>query len=106
MMKLRTDNAVRDALADMLGILEYKVRSGAMSKDDTRALLDILESGGGIRATVSDLAGYYRQSEDNVRHILHRHLMPPPVRRVYYDFGAFRDAVPEKWRNRVSKSTD
>ena len=37
MMKLRTDNAVREALADMLGMLEYKVRNGAMSKDDTRA---------------------------------------------------------------------
>ena len=106
MMKMRTDSAVREALADMLGMLEYKVRTDAMTVDDMRAVLRVLETGGGIRATAKDLAGYYRQSEDNVRHVLHRNLMPAPVRRVYYDFGAFRDAVPEKWRKRASAPGD
>ena len=98
---------MKEALADMLGMLEYKVRHDAMTAEDMRAVLDILESGGGIRATVQDLAGYYGQSEANIRHVLHRNLMPAPVRRVYYDFGAFRDAVPRRWvcRNKPSKSS-
>ena len=105
-MKLRSDNVVKDALADMLGILEYKVRHDAMTVDDMRAVLNVLESGGGIYATVKDLAGYYRQSEDNIRHVLHRNILPSPVRRVYYDFSAFRDVVPEKWTKRALKSAE
>lgn len=74
-MKARTERAVKEALADMLDVLSYKIRHGAMSASDARALLDIIMQGGGIRATVKELAGFYNQSEDNVRHIIHRNLL-------------------------------
>ena len=77
---------MRDTLADMLGILEYKVRNDAISSEDVRAILTTLEAGGGVRATVSDIAGYYHKSEADVRNVIHRNLMPKPVRRVTYDF--------------------
>ena len=98
MMKERTENAVRDALADMFGLLEYKTRHGAMCADDVRAILTALEAGGGVRATVGDLAGYYHRSEADVRNVIHRNLMPKPVRRVTYDFGAFRKVAPASWK--------
>ena len=63
-MRSRTDKAIREALGDFLGILEYKARHGVMSVDDVRVILDAIEAAGGVRATVKDLAGYYRQSED------------------------------------------
>ena len=102
----KKEAVILDALADMLDILSYKVRHGALSMDDAKAILSIIGSGGGIRATVKDLAGFYGQSEDNVRHIIHRRLMPAPERKVYYDFGAFRDAVPEKWHQHHSLPAD
>lgn len=71
-MRSRTEKAVREALGDFLGILEYKVRNGAINVDDIRTILEAIEASGGVRATVKDLAGYYRQSEDNVRHVIHR----------------------------------
>lgn len=97
-MKEKSATAMRDALADMLGILEYKVRNDAMSTEDVRAILTTLEAGGGVRATVSDIAGYYNKSEADVRNVIHRNLMPKPVRRVTYDFGAFRKVAPASWK--------
>ena len=101
---MKTENIIRDALADMFGLLEYKVRNGEMTYEDMLGLISLCESHGGIKATVSDLAGYYRQSEDNVRHILHRSYMPKPTRRVYYDMLSFAKNVPLKWRRNGSNS--
>ena len=95
-----------DVLADVFGLLEYKVRNGSMTYEDTVAFLSMLEANGGIKATVEDLAGFYRQSEDNIRHIIHRSLMPKPKRRVYYDMLSFAKNVPTKWRSTNSHSTD
>lgn len=105
-MRSRTDKAIREALGDFLGILEYKVRHGVMNIDDARIILKTIEAAGGVRATVKDLAGYYHQSEDSVRHVIHRNLMPAPKRMVYYDFDAFRDAAPPKWTNKASLPAD
>lgn len=101
-----TETAVREALGDFLGILEYKVRHGVINVDDIRTILEAIEASGGVRATVKDLAGYYRQSEDNVRHVIHRNILPAPRRMVYYDFGAFRERVPDKWTKRASFPAD
>ena len=106
MMKENAATAMRDALADMLGILEYKVRNDAMSAEDVRAILTTLEAGGGVRATVSDIAGYYHRSEADVRNVIHRNLMPKPVRRVTYDFGAFRKVAPASWKISAHTRTD
>lgn len=105
-MKSKTDKAVREALGDFLGILEYKVRHGVINIDDVRTILSTIEASGGVRATVKDLAGYYNQSEDNIRHVIHRNLMPSPKRMVYYDFAAFRERIPPRWTIRSSLPTD
>ena len=105
-MKERSDQAVRDALADFFGILQYKVRHGVLTVDDVRTILLAIESTGGIFATVSDLAGYYQTSEDNIRHVIHRNFLPAPKRRVYHDFGAFREKVPKKWREKAMHPAD
>ena len=93
---------MRDALADFLGLLAHKARTGQMTDDDATVIYRAILDAGGIRATVKDMAGYYHQSEDNVRHIIHRNLLPPPERRVYYDFGAVRRKVPDKWVKKIS----
>lgn len=105
-MGKRTDSVMREALGDFFGILEYKARHGVMSIDDVRAMFEAITSSGGIKATVKEIAGYYHQSEDNVRHVIHRNIMPEPKRMVYYDFGAFRDKVPPRWTNRGSLPAD
>lgn len=101
----KAEQSMREALGDFLGLLEYKVRNGAIRAEDVKKMMDAIQAGTGVRATVKDLAGYYNQSEDNVRHVLHRNLMPPPKRMVYYDFDAFRDKVPPRWTKKRS-STD
>ena len=105
-MKSKTDKAVREALGDFLGILELKVRNGEINMDDARAILEAIEASGGVHATVKDLAKYYNQSEDNVRHVIHRNLLPAPRRMVYYDFGSFREKVPPRWTKKASLSGD
>ena len=97
-MKEKSADIVREAFADMLGFLQSKVQSGVMNADDVRSILTALEAGGGIRATVKDLAKYYDKSEGDVRNVIHRNLMPKPVRRVTYDFAAFRKVAPVTWK--------
>ena len=99
-------NAIRDALAETLGMLAHKARTGQMTDDDVTVIYRAIHDAGGIRATVRDMAGYYHQSEDNIRHVIHRNLLPAPERRVYYDFEAIRRRIPEKWRDRASLPAD
>ena len=101
-----SEDVIREALADMFDLLSYKVRNGAMSADDVRAVLSVIKAGGGIKATIKDLSLFYGQSEDNIRHVIHRNFMPSPERRVYFDFTAFRHIVPEKWHHRHSLPAD
>ena len=87
----------RDALADFLGMLAHKARTGQLTDDDAAVMFRAIREAGGIRATVRDLAGFYGQSENNVRHVINRNLLPAPERRVYHDFSAFRKRVPASW---------
>lgn len=91
---------MRDALADFLGMLAHKARTGQLTDSDAEVIYRAIHDAGGIRATVRDIAGYYGQSETNVRHVISRNLLPAPERRVYYDFGAIRRRVPPKWTKR------
>ena len=97
---------MRDALADWLGMLAHKARTGQLTAEDAAVLYRAICDAGGIRATVRDLAGYYNQSEDNVRHVIHRNLLPAPERRVYYDFASVRNVAPDKWRLKISKKKE
>lgn len=90
-------NTMRDALADFLGVLSHKARTGELTDEDTVVFYRAIHDAGGIRATVRDIAGYYGQTETNVRHVINRNLLPSPQRRVYYDFAAFRAKMPSKW---------
>ena len=99
-------STIRDALADMFGLLEYKVRNNVMSSDDMRAILTALEEGGGIRATIHDIAVYYGNKDVDVRNVIHRNYLPKPVRRVTYDFGKFRRIMPKSWRSIHSLPAD
>lgn len=100
----RHDTTLRDALADFLGMLAHKARTGQLTDDDASVLYRAIHDAGGIRATVRDIAGYYGQTETNVRHVINRNLLPAPVRRVYYDFTALRKVVPARWTKRDGKS--
>ncbi len=104
-MQEKVDNAIREALADSLGLISYKARTGQMTDEDVVIITRAIREGGGIRATVRDLAGYYGQSENNVRHVINRNLLPAPERRVYHDFAAFRKRVPAGWTKGNCKSS-
>lgn len=99
-------DTLRDTLADYLGMLAHKARTGQLTDDDAEVLYRAIHDAGGIRATVKDMAGYYHQSEDNIRHVIHRNLLPAPQRRVYYDFGAVRKKIPDKWTKRINALVD
>ena len=88
---------MKDALADFLGMLAHKARTGELTDEDTAVIYRAIHDAGGIRATVRDIAGYYGQTETNVRHVINRNLLPAPQRRVYYDFASFRAKIPSKW---------
>lgn len=94
---------VRESLADVLSFLEYKVRKGSINFSDVESLKGFVTRGCGVKATVKELAEYYGQSEDNIRHVIHRNIMSPPERRVYFDFAEFSKVVPKKWQKKVEE---
>lgn len=96
---------MRDALADFLGMLAHKARNGQMTDDDVKVIVRAIQDAGGIRSTVRDIAGYFGQTETNVRHVISRNFLPAPERRVYYDFTAIRRVAPASWTKRDGKPT-
>jgi len=73
-------NEIREAVCDFLGILQHKAKTGRLTTQDLQAINEIMMAGG-VHATVEDLAGYYGQSPDNIRHVIHRNILPAPERR-------------------------
>lgn len=103
-MKEKSKNVIREALSDMFDILAYKVRNGAMTLEEMDAVLSLLAHASKPKATVKELSDFFGQTEDNVRHIIHRNMMPKPVRKVYYDFNSFCRFVPKRWRTKAKES--
>ena len=101
---MQADNSIREALADFLGMLSQKARTGQLTDDDVSVITRAIREGGGIHATVKDLARFYGQSENNIRHVINRNILPAPERRVYHDFCAFRKRVPASWTKKGCKS--
>ena len=101
-MKTNSDNVMRDALADMLSMLEYKVRNDALTSDDIHILFGAIEASGGVRATIRDIANYYGKKEVDVRNVICRNYLPKPTRRLYYDFGRFAKVAPKSWHEITS----
>lgn len=48
-------NAIRDALAETLGMLAHKARTGQMTDDDVAVIYRAIHDAGGIRATVREI---------------------------------------------------
>lgn len=102
----KKERVVQEVLADMFGILSYKVRNGAMTLEEMKSVMDLFSQASTPKATVKELSDFYGQREDNIRHIIHRNLMPKPVRKVYYDFNSFCRFVPKRWRLKRTASDD
>lgn len=102
----KSEKVIREAVAEMFEMLAYKVRNGVMCEEDIEALRSFIHAGVGVKATAKEIASFYGQSIDNVRHVIARNPLPAPCRRVYYDFGAFARHIPEKWHAHHSLPAD
>lgn len=88
---------MKGLLLEFLDFLRYKVSEDRMTMDDLQSLSKTVADGLELKATARELAGFYNQTEHNVRNVIHCNLLPAPERRVYYSFRAFRRVKPEKW---------
>lgn len=91
------NSPMKGLLLEFLDFLRYKVSEDRMTMDDMQSLSKTVASGLDLKATAKELAGFYGQTEHNVRNVIHCHLLPAPERRVYYSFKAFQRVKPEKW---------
>ena len=105
-MQDKRDNIMRESLSEMFGILSYKVRNGAMTLDEMKSVMELFTHASTPKATVKELSDFYGQTEDNIRHIINRNMMPKPTRKVYYDFNSFCRFVPKRWRLKRTVSDD
>lgn len=103
-MNNKKENIIRDSFAEMLNFLAFKVRNGSMTMSDIDAIIAVLNHDACILVTVKELAEYYGQSEDNIRHVIHRKVTKQPIRRVFYDFHSFQKAVPSQWHRKTYDS--
>ena len=98
------ENIITEAFADTLEFLAFKMRNGTATACDIDSLSAILKSDVCVLVTVKELAEYYGKTEDQVRHVIHRKVAKPPVRRVFYDFLSFQKVVPPKWHRKTYDS--
>lgn len=105
-MSTKKENIIRESFAETLELLAFKIRHGSMTAADLESITNLIKSEVCILVTVKELADFYNQSEDNIRHVLHRKVAAPPVRRVFYDFLSFQKAVPAKWHETSSFPDD
>lgn len=103
---MQTDsvNILREALDTSLELIQRKLRRGRLTADDLRAILNAITAGGGVSATISDLADFFGTSEVNVRSVIKRRFIGKPRRQVYYDFLKFYRIVPDSWRGKLKGS--
>lgn len=92
-----TPDALREALDAALETFRRKLRAGALTMSELRAILEIFAAAGGVSVTASDLAELYGTTEVNVRSVIKRRMVSRPTRRVYYDLLEFMRIVPRKW---------
>ena len=92
---------------EFLDFLRFKIENDSLTLDEELSILRVIENDIPLHGTSDDFAAYYHQSPVNVRSVLHRNIMPKPVRRVMYSFSAFNKIVPKKWKlNCCTKSPD
>lgn len=85
---------------EFLDYLSFKVRSDSLTMEEADSLARVFMENVSLTGTIDDLAGYYGQSRENVRVVIHRKLLGRPMRRVFYSFNAFRKVIPRKWSDR------
>ncbi|MBO4718961.1 MAG: hypothetical protein J5658_03705 [Prevotella sp.] len=105
-MSEKFEQVAREALSEMFDFLAYKVRNGAMTLEEMDSVMRLFSECSSPKATVRELSRFYGQTEDNIRHIIHRNMMPKPVRKVYYDFLSFCRFVPKRWHIRRTGTKD
>lgn len=91
---------IKQILLDILDYLRYKVVNDKCTPDELRSITHTIIENLDIDATVSDIAEFYGQSENNVRNVCSRNFMPKPKRRVYYNFAAFNKILPKSWKRK------
>ena len=96
------EETMREVLCDCLGIIEKKIKDGTVTVGDIRTMVETLSSGVGVDASIREIAGYYGQSEVNVRSLIKRKIIGKPKRRVYYDFTEICSKVPQSWHVKLS----
>ena len=102
----KSESFMKDALADVFDFLAFKVRHGVMTEDDVRAVMSVINSECGVKATIKDLSAFYRKPESQVRATIARKMFAKPKRVVLYPFCEFRKIVPEGWNRCCGQGAD
>lgn len=84
-------------IIEVLDYLKYKVINDDCTFEELRSLQENIADNLEINCTIKDLSERYKQSQNNVRNVLSRNLMPKPKRKVYYSFSKFLRFIPKSW---------
>lgn len=98
---------IKQFLLEILDFYRYKVANDKCTQSDMKSVFELLSKEVVSEATISDIADFYGQSDNNVRNIISRKVTERPRRANLYNFGAFIKAVPKNWlltRNKRANS--
>ncbi|MBR5660595.1 MAG: hypothetical protein IKW99_03500 [Bacteroidales bacterium] len=93
-------------LSEFLAFLKYKVDNDLLTMEEVDSLAKAFADNIRLTGTIDDLAGFYRQSRNNVKVVINRNLIAKPQRRVFYSFNAFRKIVPKRWLESYRQPSD
>jgi hypothetical protein len=87
-------------LITLCDFFKYQLENDRCTAEEIRSFSNMVNGNLEVDATVEDMAGYFGQSEQNVRNVLNRHYGDRPKRRTLHSMWfAIRNA-PAKWFDR------
>lgn len=97
-MKVTEDN-LKKIIYNSLDFIHYQVENDKCTTKELWSLTEFILNRLNAMATVDEIAQFYEQSNNNVRNVLSRRLMPKDAKErvTRYRFGWFLKMMPSSW---------
>lgn len=82
----------------LLSFVCHQIDNGECTEEQLRSWHKMISDNIKVDATISELADFYDQSENNVRNVINRRMVEKPKRKVFYNFFSFSRIIPKSWR--------
>lgn len=93
-------------ILEFLDFLRFKIENDSLTMEEAESLARTLAQNLHLTGTLDDFARFFGKSKNNIKVLINRKVFSTPFRRLLYEFGPIRNAVPDSWRKSYLKPAD